>query len=46
MAAHNTGDDITFGQTNTGQDGTELRGDANDQGASETTLCCNSGFLL
>ena len=32
MAAHNTGDDITFGQTNTGQDGTELRGDANDQG--------------
>jgi hypothetical protein len=32
MAAHNTGDDITFGQTNTGQDGTELRGDANDEG--------------
>jgi hypothetical protein len=32
MAAHNTGDDITFGQTNAGQDGTELRADANDEG--------------
>ena len=32
MAANNTGDDITFGQTNAGQDGTELRADANDEG--------------
>jgi hypothetical protein len=32
MAANNTGDDITFGQTNAGQDGTELRADANDNG--------------
>ena len=32
MAANNTGDDITIGQTNAGQDGTELRADANDEG--------------
>ena len=32
MAANNTGDDITFGETNAGQDGTELRADANDEG--------------
>jgi len=37
MAANNTGDDITIGQTNAGQDGTELRADANDEGGALRT---------